>query len=183
MRSRYTVRSRHSVSGAVLCATLGPVIHVALLEPEIAGNAGNVARSCLAAGASLHLIRPLGFRLNEQAIRRAGMDYWSAADITLHASFIEFRHAFAQAFQEQRVFSFTTKGARRHTEVAYAPGDLLLFGPESRGLPREIREETQQVVIPMQPQARSLNLAVSVGIGLYECWRQLGFQEPVRQNY
>jgi tRNA (cytidine/uridine-2'-O-)-methyltransferase len=153
------------------------MVHVALLEPEIAGNAGNVARSCLAAGASLHLIRPLGFRLNDQAVRRAGMDYWSAADIALHASFLDFRAAFAQAFGSGRVFSFTTKGSRRYTDVAYAPGDVLLFGPESRGLPQEIRDDTEQVLIPMRSEARSLNLAVSVGIGLYECWRQLEFRE------
>ena len=152
------------------------MFHVALFEPEIAGNAGNVARSCLAANAKLHLIRPLGFRISDEAIRRAGMDYWFEADITLHASFSAFREVFATSFEENRVFSFTTKATRSYTGAAYKAGDVLLFGPESRGLPEAVRGQTAQVRIPMRPEARSLNLSVSVGVALYEAWRQVEFE-------
>ncbi len=151
------------------------MVHVALFEPEIAGNAGNVARSALAVGATLHLIRPLGFRISDEAIRRAGMDYWFEADITLHASFSAFRDVFATSFEENRVFSFTTKATQPYTDVTYRTGDVLLFGPESRGLPEVVRGQTAQVRIPMRQAARSLNLSVSVGVALYEAWRQIGF--------
>lgn len=150
------------------------MLHVALLEPEIAGNVGNIARTCVGAGAELHLIRPYGFRLTDEAVRRAGMDYWQDAKRTEHASFAAFAEVFAPAFAAQRVFAFTTKAQGLYTEVVYQPGDVLLFGPESRGLPEVVRTGCTQVRIPMQPEARSLNLAVSVGIGLYEAWRQLG---------
>ena len=150
------------------------MLHVALLEPEIAGNVGNIARTCVGAGAELHLIRPYGFRLTDEAVRRAGMDYWQDAKLTEHASFAAFAEVFAPAFAAQRVFAFTTKAHGLYTEVAYQLGDVLLFGPESRGLPEVVRAGCTQVRIPMQPEARSLNLAVSVGIGLYEAWRQLG---------
>ena len=149
--------------------------HVALFEPEIAGNAGNVARSTLAVGAALHLIRPLGFRISDEALRRAGMDYWEEADVTLHTSFAAFRETFATSFEQSRVFSFTTKATQSYTDVVYQPGDVLLFGPESRGLPEVVRGQTAQVRIPMQSAARSLNLSVSVGVALYEAWRQVGF--------
>ena len=152
------------------------MFHVALFEPEIAGNTGNVARTCVATGAPLHLIRPLGFRLTDEAVRRAGMDYWEAADVTLHASFAKFQEAFGAAFEGSRVFSFSTKATRVYTEVTYEAGDVLLFGPESRGLPEEVRAITQPLRLPMQPDARSLNLAVSAGIALYEAWRQVAFR-------
>ena len=151
------------------------MFHIALFEPEIAGNAGNVARSCLAAGAKLHLIRPLGFRISDEAVRRAGMDYWEEVDITLHPSFAAFQERFAASFEANRVFAFTTKAIQGYIDVAYQPNDVLLFGPESRGLPEVIREQTTQVRIPMQSAARSLNLSVSVGVALYEAWRQVGF--------
>ena len=152
------------------------MFHVALFEPEIAGNAGNVARSALAVGATLHLIRPLGFRISDEALRRAGMDYWFEADVTLHASFLAFREVFATSFKKNRVFSFTTKAAQFYTDAAYKPDDVLLFGPESRGLPEVVREQTTQVRIPMRGEARSLNLSVSVGVALYEAWRQVDFK-------
>ena len=151
------------------------MFHVALFEPEIAGNAGNVARSALAVGATLHLIRPLGFRISDEAIRRAGMDYWFEADITLHSSFAAFGEVFATSFEKNRVFSFTTKATQSYADAAYQPGDVLLFGPESRGLPEAVRARTAQVRIPMRMGARSLNLSVSVGVALYEAWRQVGF--------
>jgi tRNA (cytidine/uridine-2'-O-)-methyltransferase len=151
------------------------MLHVALFEPEIAGNVGNIARTCVAVGAELHLIRPYGFRLTDDAVRRAGMDYWQDTKLTEHASFAAFEEAFSTDFASGRVFAFTTKAHVGYTEVVYRPGDVLLFGPESRGLPVVVRQGCTQVRIPMQPQARSLNLSVSVGIGLYEAWRQCGF--------
>ncbi len=152
------------------------MFHVALFEPEIAGNTGNAARTCVATGAPLHLIRPLGFRLTDEAVRRAGMDYWEAADVTLHASFARFQEAFGATFESGRVFAFSTKATRVYTEVSYEAGDVLLFGPESRGLPAEVRAITQPLRLPMQPHARSLNLAVSVGVAVYEAWRQMDFR-------
>lgn len=149
------------------------MLHVALFEPEIAGNVGNVARTCVAVGAPLHLIRPYGFRLSDAAVRRAGMDYWEQATLTQHASFSQFQAHFSHAFAEGRVFAFSTKATQCYSEVRYRPGDVLLFGPESRGLPEAVRSLASPVRIPMQEDARSLNLAVSVGVGLYEAWRQL----------
>ena len=151
------------------------MLHVALLEPEIAGNVGNIARSCVAVGAELHVIRPYGFRLSDAAVRRAGMDYWHDTRLVEHTSFAAFQEHFAEVFAARRVFAFTTKATVFHTQPAYARGDVLLFGPESRGLPEAVRAGCLELRIPMQPQARSLNLAVSVGVGLYEAWRQVGF--------
>lgn len=151
------------------------MLHVALFEPEIAGNVGNIARTCVAVGAELHLIRPYGFRLSDAAVRRAGMDYWQETKLTQHASFAAFQEVFAETFAAGRVFAFTTKATTTYSRVSYQPDDVLLFGPESRGLPEVVRQGCTEVRIPMQPSARSLNLAVSVGIGVYEAWRQLGF--------
>lgn len=151
------------------------MLHVALLEPEIAGNAGTIARTCLAAGAELHLIRPLGFRLGEAGLRRAGMDYWDLADVSIHAGFDAFREQFGKAFENERVFAFTTKATSRYTRTSFRAGDVMLFGPESRGLPDPVRRTTVNLRIPMAKETRSLNLAVSVGIALYEAGRQLGF--------
>jgi tRNA (cytidine(34)-2'-O)-methyltransferase len=148
---------------------------VALLEPEIAGNAGNIARTCLVTNTPLHLIRPLGFRLSDDALKRAGMDYWHEVDTAIHADFAAFYAMFQEQFANKRVFSLTTKGKQTHSDTQFQAGDVLLFGPESRGLPESVRNLTPQLRIPMQPSARSLNLAVSVGVCLYEAWRQLGY--------
>lgn len=151
------------------------MLHVALFEPEIAGNVGNIARTCVAVGAELHLIRPYGFRLSDAAVRRAGMDYWRHTKLTQHVSFSAFQAGFGGAFEAGRVFAFTTKATIPYSDVRYRTGDVLLFGPESRGLPEVVRQSCAGVRIPMQPEARSLNLAVSVGVGIYEAWRQLKF--------
>ncbi len=151
------------------------MLHVALFEPEIAGNVGNIARTCVAVGAELHLIRPYGFRLTDEAVRRAGMDYWQDTRLTQHASFAAFQNAFGEAFAAGRVVAFTTKATTPHSHLDYHAGDVLLFGPESRGLPAVVRRDCTEVRIPMQGGTRSLNLAVSVGVGVYEAWRQLGF--------
>ncbi len=148
------------------------MINVVLFEPEIAGNTGNIARTCLATGAKLHLIRPLGFKLSEESLRRAGMDYWNEVNLEVHANFNSFYEAFSLAFAKDRAFSLTTKAKDPYSKIIYNKDDILLFGPESRGLPESIRQMTIQLRIPMLEKARSLNLAVSVGIVLYECWRQ-----------
>ena len=149
---------------------------VALLEPEIAGNVGNIARTCLVTNTPLHLIRPLGFRLSDDALKRSGMDYWDEVDTTIHADFAAFFEMFKEQFANKRVFSLTTKGKQTHSDSHFQAGDVLLFGPESRGLPESVRNLTPQLRIPMQPSARSLNLAVSVGVCLYEAWRQLRYE-------
>jgi tRNA (cytidine/uridine-2'-O-)-methyltransferase len=151
------------------------MFHVVLYEPEIAGNAGSIARTCLATGATLHLIRPLGFRLDEQSLKRAGMDYWHEVNVQLHNSYEVFAETFRSSYQAKRVFALTTKGVQRHSDVHYQAGDVLLFGPESRGLPEQIRSPLTQLRIPMK-ETRSLNLAVSVAVVVYEAWRQQGFQ-------
>ena len=152
------------------------MFNVALLEPDIGGNVGNAARTCLAVGAPLHLIKPLGFRLTDKALRRAGMDYWEEADIRVHAGFQAFQAAFAGQFRDGRVFSFTRHAETPYSQVRYQRGDVLLFGSESAGLPSFVRDLTVPVRIPMRPHARSLNLAVSVALAVYEAWRQHGFE-------
>jgi tRNA (cytidine/uridine-2'-O-)-methyltransferase len=151
------------------------MFHIALLEPEIAGNAGNIARTCLATGSRLHLIRPLGFRLDDYSLKRAGMDYWHEVDVVLHDSYGNFQEYFKATFERDRVFSFTTKATRLYSAIQYQDEDVLLFGPESRGLPEAIRKSTQQVRIPMTKDTRSLNVSVSVAVAVYEGWRQRGF--------
>ena len=151
-------------------------MNVVLFEPEIAGNTGSIARTCLAVGAKLHLIRPLGFKLSEESLKRAGMDYWNEVNLEVHANFNSFYKVFSLAFDRNRAFSLTTKAKNSYSKVIYSKDDVLLFGPESRGLPESIRQLTTQLRIPMLEKARSLNLAVSVGVVLYECWRQFDFK-------
>ena len=149
------------------------MLHVVLFEPEIAPNAGSVARTCLAAGAALHLIRPLGFRLHSRDLKRAGMDYWDLVEPTVHPSYAEFQRAFAAAYAGRRVFGFSTRGTRSHWETSFGDGDVLLFGPESRGLPDAVLGDVTAVRIPLQPSARSLNLAVAVGVAVFEARRSM----------
>lgn len=151
------------------------MFHIVLFEPEIAGNTGTIARTCLATGAQLHLIRPLGFRLTDDALKRAGMDYWDASSVSIHASFNAFAKQFQTQFNNARVFSLTTKGTKVHSDMQFQQDDVLLFGPESRGLPEAVRTQTQQLRIPMTAEARSLNLAVSAAIMMYEAWRQISY--------
>ena len=151
------------------------MFHVALLEPEIAGNTGSVARTCVALGAALHLIRPFGFRFSDAELRRAGMDYWSEVDTIVHQAFETFAADFAGAFQAGRVFGFSTKAGTAFGSAEFLPGDVLLFGPESRGLPARVLATTVPLRIPMQ-RARSLNLAISVAVAGYEVWRQLDYR-------
>ena len=149
-------------------------LHVILVEPEIAANAGAIGRTCVAAGAALWLVRPLGFRLDDRHRRRAGLDYWE--HLVCHVG--DALDQAAAAIAPGRLWSFTTKAARPYTDAHFEPGDALVFGPESRGLPAGwlAAQPPQRLLrIPMRPQARSLNLANAAAIGLYEALRQTGF--------
>lgn len=148
------------------------MLHLALFEPEIAGNVGTIARTCMATGTRLHLIRPLGFRLTDEALKRAGMDYWQEVDVHIHVSYSAFYATFAVAFEHQRVYALSTKASQGYSDISYVDDSVLLFGPESRGLPLEVRQQCQALRIPMHSKARSLNIAVSAGVTLYEVIRQ-----------
>lgn len=139
---------------------------VALHEPEIPPNTGNIARLCAATGTPLHLIEPLGFAITDKTLKRAGLDYWEHVNLQRHASYA----AMLKALPARRILGFSTKATRNHVEVEYQPGDVLLFGRESRGLPDDIRSSLGDNLfrIPMQnPAVRSLNLSTAVAIALY----------------
>jgi tRNA (cytidine/uridine-2'-O-)-methyltransferase len=146
-------------------------VHVILFEPEIPPNTGNIIRLCANTGARLHLIRPLGFRLDAKAVRRAGLDYRELAEVREHLSL----QACLDDLGQPRWFAFTTRGSLRHDEAQYADGDALVFGPETRGLPDEVLEwcpPEHRLRIPMREGARSLNLSNAVSVVVYEAWRQ-----------
>jgi len=150
------------------------LFHVALYQPEIPPNTGNIIRLCANSGAQLHLIRPLGFELEDRKLRRAGLDYHEWAAVEQHENL----QAFLERRQEGRLFALSTKGTACYADIAYRPGDTLLFGPETRGLPMEVLErlpEGQRLRVPMRPRNRSLNLSNAVAVVLYEAWRQQGF--------
>ncbi|MBF8270698.1 MAG: tRNA ((34)-2'-O)-methyltransferase TrmL [Gammaproteobacteria bacterium] len=150
------------------------MFHVVLFEPEIPPNTGNIIRLCANTGTSLHLIRPLGFDLDDRKLKRAGLDYHEWASVRQHDDL----SAFAAAIQPKRTFAFTTKGNILYTEIQYQADDALLFGPETRGLPRQILDsfpQDQKIRLPMLAQSRSLNLSNTVAVAVYEAWRQLGF--------
>jgi tRNA (cytidine/uridine-2'-O-)-methyltransferase len=150
-------------------------LQVVLFEPEIPPNTGNVIRLCANTGARLHLVKPLGFRLDARSLRRAGLDYHELAQVTVHA---DFAACMASLGRSQRWFAFSTHGGVRHDAVHYEAGDALVFGPETRGLPPDVLELcplARRLRIPMLPAARSLNLSNAVAVGVYEAWRQLGF--------
>ena len=148
-------------------------VNIVLYEPEIPNNTGNIGRTCAAAGARLHLIEPLGFSLSEKALKRAGMDYWKELDVTRYLDFEEFLERNSGA----KLYMATTKGRNVYSEVSYEPGCFLMFGPESRGIPEEILRKYPDtaVRIPMIGETRSLNLANSVAVLLYEVLRQQDF--------
>lgn len=150
------------------------MLHVVLVEPEIPQNTGNIARTCLAAGARLHLVEPLGFEIDGAALRRAGMDYWEQCDVQRWPSLEALRAAAGSA----RFFYLTTKATRVYWDAGLADGDYLVFGRETRGLPESLlaQEKERLLTIPMNAAARSLNLATSVGIVLYEACRQIRSQ-------
>jgi tRNA (cytidine/uridine-2'-O-)-methyltransferase len=149
-------------------------LHVVLVEPEIAANAGAVGRTCVAAGAMLWLVRPLGFHLDDRHRRRAGLDYWEY----LRWRVVDHLDEVIAALGSERLWSFSTKGRRPYTQAPFRPGDALIFGPESRGLPpRWIAGQAavdRLLRIPIRAEARSLNLANAVAVGLFEAVRQVG---------
>lgn len=149
-------------------------LHVALYRPEIPPNTGNIIRLCANTGAELHLIHPLGFELEDSKLRRAGLDYHEWARVREHATL----DALRAALPDSRLLAFSTKGKTRYDQIRYQDDDLLLFGPETSGLPSELLgqlPESQRVFLPMQPGVRSLNLSNAVAIAVYEAWRQAMF--------
>jgi tRNA (cytidine/uridine-2'-O-)-methyltransferase len=150
------------------------MFNIVLFEPEIPPNTGNVIRLASNTGCRLHLIRPLGFTLEDKQLRRAGLDYHEYASVQVYENW-EF---FMKERQPERLFALSTKGTVRYSDAAFREGDYLLFGPESRGLPAERREAPEVsavLTLPMLPHSRSLNLANSVAVVIYEAWRQAGF--------
>ena len=156
------------------------MLNIVLLEPEIPSNTGNIGRTCVAAGARLHLIDPLGFRLTESALKRAGMDYWEKLDVRRYVNWEDFLKKNPGA----RIFMSTTKAERSYTDVRYRDEDYLMFGKESAGIPEEILVEYREncIRIPMGEEIRSLNLANSAAIVLYEALRQLDFPGLEREG-
>ena len=153
--------------------------HVVLFEPEIPPNTGNIIRLCANCGSQLHLIRPLGFDMSDKQLRRAGLDYHEFAEVQVHENLA----AFVETIQPNRILACSTRGGQNYTGIHYEPGDALLFGPETRGLPSEVLESLppeQRLRIPMVPNNRSLNLANAVSIIVYEAWRQQGFEGSKR---
>jgi len=148
------------------------MLHVVLIEPEIPPNTGNIARLCLAAGARLHLVEPLGFSLDDKALQRAGMDYWHEVDVRRWPDFAALQ---AEAGPAARFFFLTTKTRRVYWTAHFRDGDYLVFGRETRGLPESLlaANEPDCLTIPMTDEARSLNLATAAGIALYEAKRQI----------
>ena len=149
------------------------MFHIVLFEPEIPANTGNIIRLCANAGMQLHLIKPLGFDLNDKKLRRAGLDYHEWVSVQLHDSYADF----LAKNQANRVFALTTKGKKNYSDIQFEAGDVFLFGPETRGLPASMLADIGEncLFLPMQPQSRSLNLSNTVAIVLYEAWRQTGF--------
>lgn len=151
------------------------MLHVALFEPEIPPNTGNIIRLCANTGCQLHLIEPLGFSFDDKRLKRAGLDYREWANVSIFPSIEEFR----RKKSPERLLTFSTHHDRLYSEIDYREGDALLFGPETRGLPTEIRESVppmQRLRVPMLPGNRSLNLSNAVAVVVFEAWRQHGYR-------
>ncbi len=148
------------------------MLHIALYQPEIPPNTGNIIRLCANSGATLHLIYPLGFTVDDKKLRRAGLDYHDWTAIKHYENW----DVFSTQNATRRIFCCTTKTQQSYCDVAYQDEDILLFGPETRGLPADIREQHQSIRIPMVENSRSLNLSNAVAIILFEAWRQLDFK-------
>ena len=155
-------------------------MNIVLYEPEMPANTGNIGRTCVATGTRLHLIEPLGFKLNEKALKRAGLDYWDKLDVTVYSDFQDFLDRNPGA----KIYMATTKAPNVYTEASYEPDCYIMFGPESRGIPEDILVNHQEtcVRIPMWGDIRSLNLSNSVAIVLYEALRQQGFESMQRDG-
>ena len=155
-------------------------LNIVMVEPEIPQNTGNIARTCAITGAKLHLVHPLGFRIDEKSLKRAGLDYWDKLDIEEHDSLDEFLKKYKP--EENNMFFATTKGKTKYTDIDYSKMDevFVLYGKETKGLPEWLLEKylnTKTIRIPMLPTLRSLNLSNSVAIITYEILRQKGFEE------
>ena len=151
------------------------MLNVVLFEPEIPPNTGNIIRLCANTGAQLHLIEPMGFTLDDKRMQRAGLDYHEFASLKKHANF----SSFLESEKPARIFACSTKGTTYYPDIKYHDNDSLLFGPETRGLPKDLLESLPKeniIRIPMLPNNRSLNLSNAVAVILYEAWRQLRFQ-------
>ncbi|ERT67685.1 MAG: tRNA (cytidine(34)-2'-O)-methyltransferase [Cetobacterium somerae] len=148
-------------------------MNIVLMEPEIPYNTGNIGRSCVLTNTTLHLIKPLGFSLDEKQIKRSGLDYWELIDLKVWENYEELR----AAYPESNFYFATTKTTQKYSDVKYNPNDFIVFGPESRGIPAEIREANKEtcITIPMIKMGRSLNLSNSAAIVLYEALRQNNF--------
>lgn len=154
------------------------MFNVVLFQPEIPPNTGNVMRLCANTGMRLHLIEPLGFRLEDRELRRAGLDYREWAEVRVHPGL----EAFVHAVRPPRLLAFSTRATRLYTDIGYQPHDALLFGPETRGLPAEVLEGLpagHRLRLPLRPNNRSLNLSNAVAVVVYEAWRQRGFEGGV----
>lgn len=150
------------------------MFEVVLYQPEIPPNTGNVIRLCANTGCRLHLVEPLGFRMDDRELKRAGLDYHEHASVALHRSW----QACRAALGERRVLAFSTRGAQRYDRVSFRPGDAFVFGAETRGLPQETLEEFDEehtLRLPMRSGQRSLNLSNAVAVVVFEAWRQIGF--------
>lgn len=162
----------HSIPKTVVPALT--MFDIILFEPEIAPNTGNVIRLCANSGMRLHLIRPLGFSLRDKQLLRAGLDYHDLTSVTVHADW----DACIRHFGDRTLYAFTTRGTTRYDRCRYQPGDAFVFGPETRGLPEHILDTfppERRMRVPMVPASRSLNLANTAAIVIYEAWRQNGF--------
>lgn len=149
------------------------MLNIVLLEPEMPANTGNIGRTCVAAGARLHLIEPMGFLINDKMLKRAGLDYWHKLDVTTYINYEDF----LQKNQGAKIYMATTKSKQKYTDVSYEEDAYIMFGKESAGIPEELLLGNKEncVRIPMMPEERSLNLSNSVAIILYEALRQQGF--------
>lgn len=157
-----------------------PSLNIVLVEPQIPQNTGNIARTCAATGARLHLVEPMGFHVDDKKLKRAGLDYWHLLDITYYEDLEDF----FQKNRDRQFFYFTTKGRHIHTEVSYPDNCYLVFGREDAGLPEELLKENEKrcLRLPMKSEARSLNLSNTVAVGVFEVLRQWGYPELKEQG-
>jgi len=150
------------------------MFNIVLFEPEIPPNTGNIIRLCANTGCQLHLIKPLGFDMEEKALRRAGLDYHEWANVRIHENYADF----LEKEQPVTLYALTTKGKATHSETQFKEGDFLMFGPETRGLPEDVRESIpfeQWLRLPMKESSRSMNLSNTVAVMIFEAWRQNGY--------
>ncbi len=146
------------------------MVQVVLVHPEIPSNTGNIARTCAATGIPLHLVEPLGFRLTDRYLKRAGLDYWQAVELHRHSSWL----ALSEHFNQHTVWCFSVRGSQVYTDIAYGPDDWLVFGSETQGLPTDLLQAYPSARIPLSGPVRSLNLSNAVAIVVFEAIRQFG---------